>query len=61
MKEILVKYTDGWYHEELIQCKDCKFYENSITFDGQGYCLYQNTRGFFRNDDDFCSRAEGKK
>ena len=27
MKEILVKYTDGWYREELVQCKDCRYFE----------------------------------
>lgn len=25
MKEILVKYTDGWYCDELIVCKECKY------------------------------------
>lgn len=44
--------------KELIRCKECKFYESSVALDRQGYCWYQNTRGFFRNDDDFCSRAE---
>lgn len=45
----------------LIRCKDCEFYESSIVLDKQGYCWYQNTRGFIRNDDDYCSKAERKE
>jgi hypothetical protein len=47
---------------ELIRCKDCFFYEkNTGVLKETGNCWYLNTKGFFRNDDDFCSRAERRK
>lgn len=66
MKEILVKYTDGWYHDELIQCKECKY------FDGE-YCCNEDldscleTIGidsgilFSPPKDFYCAYAKGKE
>lgn len=46
MKKILVKYESGWFEDELIQCKDCKYWwkENELcthekTCDGNVCCL----------------------
>lgn len=69
MKEILVlrndEYGTYWYHEKLIQCKDCKY------FDGE-YChsedlnLCLEPMGFsgalfYPPEDFYCAYAKGKE
>lgn len=64
MKEILIKYTDGWYHEELIQCKDCKYLDVINSNAVYARCEKHGFE-FLPFEDDtrecFCSWAERKE
>jgi hypothetical protein len=57
MKEILVKYNDEygthWYHDELIQCEDCEYY------DDDRFCRIQDN--YDMTPKDFCSKADRKE
>ena len=50
-KEYIVK--DGEFMDELIRCKDCKFFEEDIS-----YC---NELGITIYKDDYCSYADWRE
>ena len=73
MKEILVKYNDEygthWYHEELIQCKDCIHrptingeYKNGFSLEfPTNRCPCQCEDGYYSwmpKDDWYCGNGE---
>lgn len=62
MKEILVESNDEygvhWYREELIQCKDCKYWQDKTTYRDYPVCV---DFGREMKAEDFCSKAERKE
>jgi len=62
MKEILVKYNDEygthWYHDELIQCKDCKYYEQ---WTNHKICMLLGSYYGDTKPNDYCSNAERRE
>ena len=57
---------EGWYApvvgEELVRCKDCKWYmEREWIVGGGSYIMCTNSSIANAKEDDFCSRAERKE
>lgn len=45
---------------EIVRCKDCRYWEESETIGGKGYCKDLYGFGRWWKSEDFCSYAERK-
>ena len=68
LKEVIIRYqTEGgrivkaYEQGELIRCKDCKYWKKSELLGGDMICDYAYFHKYYRNADDFCSKAERKE
>lgn len=54
-------HHDAYCKGELIRCKDCKYWKKSELIGGDMICDYTYFNKYYRNADDFCSKAERKE
>jgi len=63
-KEYIAWFSQGKHGEstkpiqELVRCKDCKWYQKTYTWNGNEHMVCVELSGVGRSENDYCSRGE---